>query len=55
MATPSDAIFSESENFFSIFFVAFSKFRFNIEHFKKDIILIADVFLNLQPPKNVVR
>ena len=40
---------------FSEFFFAFSKFRFNFDHFPKKMTLIADVFLNLQTPKNVVR
>ena len=43
-------IFSE---FF--FFFEFSKFRFNFEHFQKRMTLIADLFLNLRTPKNVVR
>ena len=41
-------------DFFFIFFT-FSKFTFNFEHFEKKMTLIADVFLNLWTPKNVVR
>ena len=45
--------FSSISVFF--FFFAFSQFRFNFEHFQKKTRLIADVFLNLRTPKNVVR
>ena len=38
-----------------IFFFAFSEFVFNFEHFQKKMTLIADVFLSLRNPKNVVR
>ena len=30
------------------------KLRFNFEHFQEKMTFIADVFLNLQTPKNVV-
>ena len=39
----------------STFFLVFSQFRFNFEHFQKKITLIADVFFDLRTPKNVVR
>ena len=37
------------------FFFAISKFKFKFENLKKKITVIADVFLNLQTRKNVVR
>ena len=40
---------------FSEFFFPFSKFRFDFEHFQQQMALLADVFLNLRTPKNVVR
>ena len=41
---------------FSQFSFAFSKFRFNFEHFqKKKMTLIVDVFLKLRTPKNLFR
>ena len=40
---------------FFFFFFAFWKFRFNCNNFKKKMTLIADVFLKLWTPKNVVR
>ena len=40
---------------FLYFVLAFSNFSFNFEHFQKKIILMADVFLNLRTPKNMVR
>ena len=46
---------SQKRKIFSQFFFAFSKFRFNFEHFQKKITLIADVFSHLRNPKNVVR
>ena len=51
----SYAIISQTKNILSIFFFTFSKFRFNFEHFQKKMTLIADVFLKLRTPKNVVR
>ena len=41
--------------FFFFFFLAFSKFRLNFEHFQTKMTLLADVFLDFQTPKNVVR
>ena len=35
-------------------FLAFSKFRFNLEYFSKKITLMAHVFLNLGTRKNVI-
>ena len=46
---------SQKRKILSNFFFTFSKLRFNFEHFQKKMTLIADVFLNLQTPKNVVR
>ena len=40
---------------FSQFYFAFYKFRYNLQHFLKKMTLLADVFLNIQTPKNVVR
>ena len=44
-------LLSKKRNTFS----AFSKFRFNFEHFQTSITVITDVYLNLRTPKNVVR
>ena len=44
----------QKQKIFSQFLFAFSKFAFNFQHFQKKIILIADVFLNLRIPKNLV-
>ena len=46
---------SQKPKIFSEFFFAFSKFRFNFEHFQKILTLSAHVRFNLQTPKNVVR
>ena len=46
---------SQKEKQFSPYFFAFWKPRFNFEHFQKKGTLLADAFLNLQTPKNVVR
>ena len=45
---------SDKQNMISQLFTAFSKSRFNFEHFLKYMILIADVLLNFPTPKNVV-
>ena len=36
---------------FSKFFLAFSQFRFNFQHFQQKITLIADVFFDLRTAK----
>ena len=41
--------------FFFFFFFTFFKSRFNFVNLKKKITLIADLFLKLQTPKNVLR
>ena len=46
---------SQKRKIFAQFFFAFSKFKFNIENFEKKMTHIADVFLNLRTPKNLVR
>ena len=47
---------SQKRKIFSEFFFAFSKFRLYFEDFqKKKMNLIADIFLHLWTPKNVVR
>ena len=47
---------SQNRKTFSLFFIAFSKFRVNFEHFeKKDDPHSLNIFLNLQTSKNVVR
>ena len=47
---------SQKGKIFSESVFAFSKFRFNFEHFsKKNMTLIGDVILKLWTPKNVVR
>ena len=46
---------SQKQKIFSQFVFAFSKFRLNFEHFQKEMTLLADAFLNLRSPRNVVR
>ena len=46
---------SHKQKTFSQYFFAFYKFRFNFEHFQKKMTLIADVFLTLRTPKDVIR
>ena len=46
---------SQKQKTFLDVFLAFSKFRFNLSIFEKNVTSIADVFLNLRTPKNVVR
>ena len=43
------------KTFSQFFFFASSEFRLNFKHFQTKMTLIADVFLNLRTPKNVVR
>ena len=45
----------QKQKTFTQFFSQFSEFIFNFEHFQKKMTLIADVFLNLRTPKNVIR
>ena len=47
--------FSQKQNTFSGFFRAVLKCTLNFEHFRKKITLIADLFLKLRTPKDVVR
>ena len=44
----------KEKNFFSFVF-AFSKFRFNFEHFQKKDDPIGGIFLNLGTPEKVVK
>ena len=47
---------SQKQKVFPPFLFAFSRFRFNFEHFqKKRMTLRADVFLKLWNPKNAFR
>ena len=47
---------SEKRKIFSQYLFAFSKFRFNFEHFQKNENPQAlNVYLNLRAPENVVR
>ena len=46
---------SRKQNTFSEFFSAFLEPRFNFENSQKKMKLIANLFLNLRTPKNVVR
>ena len=46
---------SQKQKTFSKFDLAFWKFRFDFEYFRKKMTLIAHVFLNFRNPKNVVR
>ena len=43
------------KHFHNFFFFSSSEFRLNFKHFQTKMTLIADVFLNLRTPKNVVR
>ena len=43
------------ETFSECFFLHFRNLDWIFEHFQKKVTLIADVFLNLRTPKNVVR
>ena len=46
---------SQKEKNFSAFLFAFSKFRFNFEHFQKKDDPIGGIFLNLGTPEKVVK
>ena len=46
---------SQKGKIFPEFLFAFSKFRYTFEHFQKNMAIIADVFLNLRTPEEVVR
>ena len=46
---------SQKQKPFSQFFSAFLECILNCEHFQKKMTLIADAFLKLWTPKNVVR
>ena len=45
---------SQNQKFFLNLFAAFLKFALNFEFFEKEMTLMANVFLSLQTPKNVV-
>ena len=56
IATFSDAIISETKNIFSIFFLHILKLDSIMKIYnKKKMALMADIFLNLRTPKDVVR
>ena len=46
---------SQKRKTLSQFFLAFSKFWINFQHFHQKMNLTADVFFNLSTPKNVIR
>ena len=46
---------SEKQKTFSEFFFAVLKSLLNFKHFPKKMILVADLFLEIQAPKNMVR
>ena len=46
---------SQKQQAFSQFFLQFSKFALNLEHFQKKMTLIADFFGKLRAPENVAR
>ena len=46
---------SQKHKAFSEFFLAFSKSTLNFDHFQKKHTLIADLFVKLRTPENVVR
>ena len=48
-------LLSRKQKTFSRFFSSFFKSALNLEHFKKKMTLIADVFPKLRTPKNMVR
>ena len=45
---------SQNQKFFLNLFAAFLKFALNFEFFEKEMTLMANVFLSLRTPKNVV-
>ena len=45
----------QKQKIFSEFFIAFSKFALNFEHFQKKMTLIDYVFPKLPTPKDVLR
>ena len=45
---------SEKPNSLCQFFIAFLEFTLNVEHFEKKMSLIAQVFLRLLTPKDVL-
>ena len=53
-ATNSDGIISKTKNL-SPFFSSFLKSSLNLEHFRRKMTFIADVFPKLRTPKNIVR
>ena len=55
IATFSDPIISKTKNFLNFFFVHFPILFSILNIFKKMMILIAEVFLNLRTPKYVIR
>ena len=55
IATFSDPIISKTKNFLIFFFVHFPILFSILNIFKKMMILIAEVFLNLRTPKYVIR
>ena len=46
---------SQKQKPFHQLLLAFSKYALNLKHFQKKMTLIADFFLNLRTPENVVR
>ena len=51
---PIHGILFQKEKEFSEYFSAILKSRLNFEHFEKKMTLIADLFVKLRTPKNVV-
>ena len=55
MARFAEAIMTETKNIFWIFFLRFRNLDSILNIFKKNMTLIADVFLNWRTPENMVR
>ena len=52
---PIEMQLSQKQRFISEFVSAFLQSRLNFEHFQNMMTLIADVFLKLRTPKNMVK
>ena len=55
LTQPIPTQLSQKQKAFSQFFLPFSKSTLNFEHLRKKMTLIADLFLKLRTPKNVLR
>ena len=55
LAQPIQMEVSQKQKSFAQFFFAFLKSIFNFKHLPKKMTLIADVFLEIPAPKNMIR